>query len=207
MSGNFVSLYTSEDLVGTYQVLDTTTNERFNVAACNSGVPTALSSTLAYVNDCTSNELLDFASSGARSSISSKPGGTLGTSNIVSLASGAIGYLAGTGLFQLSSTGTYTELSSDLDNGAVVASFDANANYSVVALANAIHWWANSQSRHVELSGVNLTKVRLKDNKVFYAAETSNGTPISGTLDLAAAAAATDFQVDTKLKDLVPLQQ
>ena len=190
-----------------HQVLNTITNQRFNIAACNGAHPSALSSTLVYVNDCGKNELLDFASRGSRRAITGNPFGPLSADFMVSIDSGAIGYSAAQGLFHIDSDGNYFLLSSDHDMNAVISSFYANENFSVAVLATSIHWWANSQARQSTLGGLNLMKVHLKGSQIFFAAETDVGEPLSGTLDLAADRSTTRFNLNTKLKELIPLQR
>ena len=193
MSGNF-AIITDHSI---FQIIDTVTSKRYNIRGCNGPRLVALNASIAFVEDCSNDVLIDMTT-GTRSLVTDFTGWnheSIYTGNgAVVLSGNILNSGMGYGLAHFTPDGTGTlMINGGLDPGSFSCSNCGGPNtvlfgtgdWFVVRELNritAVDWPGLNQK--AILSGYNVTSIDVVDTTVYFLAEDSLGQPVVGTYDL-----------------------
>jgi hypothetical protein len=195
MSGNFAVLAGS----GIFQILDTTSSKRYNIASCNGPRVAALDSTKALINDCETNGLMDL-NTGSRTAVGAGIAGF--NHEFITTENGAI-FLsqscpsnaqmafrlcrvrANGAVESIASDGFSPGASSCMNCGAKNTVLFGTGKYLVVReLTQLSYVQIGIDEKKVLLPGVNVTGVGVRGDELYYFGENSKGEPVVGKYNL-----------------------
>ncbi len=219
LSGNFAVLQATQGVSSAYQIYDTVSTKRYNIQGCNGPGIVALSSTKAYVEDCTTTPIIDM-DNGARSALT----------GVTVFSINGEGLPAVDGAYAVSQTCPGTQEGAyfvcKVSPGGAVSpvlsttgvqpsggclhcgpheSLFGSDNYLVVReLSQVSKIELGTDAKSAVLAGYNVAKVAVANGRVYYLAEDNLGNPVAGIYDLATS---TDMRIEgaVKFEELVPL--
>ena len=205
VSGNFAIL--DDDSIA--QVFDTVTGARYNVARCNGPDVVALSSTVALVNDCSTNSIVDMQTGDRTDPVD--PEFRHWNSEAVYLGDGEGALIMtqdGTdsyGVYHVDETGASIQLLTGLDVGSGNIGTQPNAllfygdGWVIVKELSSIRAknWPGNDDERVLFGSLNVTSVDVADGNVYYVAEDNFGNAVLGSYLFSVAA---ETQLDSSVR-------